>query len=591
MLRKFKIFSSLFVFLFLMASCGPVDEWISPHPDSIPQESYSLERFYSTRDPGQPDPIIPNELILFGPQNQLFALSNLFGSEEFEGFELIDPPEFTEAQEENVSDSFMLIYTGDKSEEEALAEIKTLTENDESAFPDLEVGKNYLVAAPWEVEGSPWEVEGSPWEVEGSGVGEVGDGFILEYPVSSGSEETVPHAIPWRQWAFQKGGPEPETEDAPPVDPWGIHLFEGNGTRTVEQTGEDIRVFIYDTSPFTESGEVTPGGFTTSIQVRNADTVLPDIEISNTDNYTYTVEHGLFVAGLVHFVAPNADIELVRVLNNQGVGELYTLTTELDKLLADNTDTDGNADLNNVVINLSLGFHPEVKNVDDSEFSDEEIVKAFRTQLEVISEAGAIIVAAAGNHSSEFLSVNSVKEIREKAPNYGDFFAFENGIDTMDSMYPARWATTISVSGFGTNLRGLSCFSNADDNSIMAPSGGGYQGEPQLVEGEEKPTVAICQSPRELCEGLGLDYNCQYSVVSTTTRGYGQWAGTSFGTPIVSGIVALVLEKCNQNEDLFSQTIRNFMLNQYKAEDQDPPNRLDVNRIMNERSCPSNPDD
>ena len=558
---------TIFVLLLILSSCGS-----EPDPDPT-----SLDAFYSTRDENQPDPVVPDELIVFGPSDQIDQLLTL--------------TEFTRvaaAPKASINQEYVLINIGNLTVEDALEQIQTVVI--EANLVDINSGKNYLMAAPWDVEGTPWDVEGTPWDVEGTfsdgnqpdvdGDSNESEGFVLKYPVSSGSTETVNHDLPWQHWAFQKGGPIESGI------PFGIHLFEGDGTRTVTETGEGIRVIIYDTSPFTETGMITPQGLTTAIEVRNAGTVLPDVDLANTDNYTHTVEHGLFVAGLVHFVAPDAEIELVKVLNNQGVGNLYTLTTELEQLLIDNTGTEGNVDLNNVVINLSLGFHPEAIGVAvDEEFSNDVIVNEFHEQLKAISEAGAVIVSAAGNHSSEFLPENSVQSILESAPNYSDAFTIEKQVATMNPMFPARWEESVSVSGYSRGQ--LACFSNADENSIMAPSGNGYQGNPQPAEDGGKPVVSVCQSPREVCENLGLDYNCQYSMVSITTRGFGQWVGTSFGTPIVSGITALVLEKCNQDELLSAENVRTFLFEQYTEADQGPPNRLDINRILNIKGCPS----
>src|SRR5262249_23700241 len=44
-------------------------------------------------------------------------------------------------------------------------------------------------------------------------------------------------------------------------------------------------------------------------------------------------DHGLFIAGIVHSLAPNAHIHLIRVLNDYGVGTIETLARGLDAVL------------------------------------------------------------------------------------------------------------------------------------------------------------------------------------------------------------------------------------------------------------------
>src|SRR6266542_2849482 len=67
------------------------------------------------------------------------------------------------------------------------------------------------------------------------------------------------------------------------------------------------------------------------------------------DNYLMS-DHGLFAAGIVRDVAPTADIRLIRVLNDYGVGDLLSLTrvmSQLPQLIG----TDG---ITRIVRNLSL---------------------------------------------------------------------------------------------------------------------------------------------------------------------------------------------------------------------------------------------
>ena len=69
------------------------------------------------------------------------------------------------------------------------------------------------------------------------------------------------------------------------------------------------------------------------------------------------VDHGLFISGLIHQAAPAANIVLVRVLNDYGVGDLRSILTAVDTV-ANHPDQLGIAARQRVVVNMSLGFGP-----------------------------------------------------------------------------------------------------------------------------------------------------------------------------------------------------------------------------------------
>src|SRR5207245_2956491 len=71
-------------------------------------------------------------------------------------------------------------------------------------------------------------------------------------------------------------------------------------------------------------------------------------------------DHGLFVAGIVHDLAPDANIECIRVLNDFGVGNVNTLLHALydiqKRMSESNPETHEVGGLHNkpIVINMSL---------------------------------------------------------------------------------------------------------------------------------------------------------------------------------------------------------------------------------------------
>jgi subtilase family protein len=73
------------------------------------------------------------------------------------------------------------------------------------------------------------------------------------------------------------------------------------------------------------------------------------------------VDHGLYISGLIHEAAPQAQIRLVRVLNDYGIGDLQSILIGVQTIA---TNPEMTAKLLNIdpqrhiVVNMSLGFGP-----------------------------------------------------------------------------------------------------------------------------------------------------------------------------------------------------------------------------------------
>ena len=112
--------------------------------------------------------------------------------------------------------------------------------------------------------------------------------------------------------------------------------------------------------------------------------------------------HGTHVAGLVALVAPEARIMPVRVLDSDGVGNIWVIAEAL--AYAVNPDGDLNTDDGVDVINLSLSTdhhtHLLAEIEDDVTCSDDDQNEDDEGCLAGQSQHGAVVVAAAGNSGS-----------------------------------------------------------------------------------------------------------------------------------------------------------------------------------------------
>jgi len=292
----------------------------------------------------------------------------------------------------------------------------------------------------------------------------------------------------WNQWALGEEG---------------VGLFTGTGQNKVQSvpyTGAGVRVGVFDTSPFASEGGWTIPWIAPALNLCVSH-LEPVVELSLDPDLSNSSDHGLFVSGLVHAVAPGSEIHLIRVLNEQGLGDLDTLVNALNLFIKKTLESNGT--LENTVINLSLSvnlFPPPPGSEQNNALGALEAV------LWVAHEHGALIVAAAGNDSKP-----------------------EGGIEP--TRFPASLPCVIGVAG--SNAQGnRSCFSNEGD--VAAP--GGDKGELCELESD------YCTENPDACL-VGL------AIPDSLTTGYVYWAGTSFSAPLVSGLHALMLGERKQGSE------------------------------------------
>lgn len=360
-----------------------------------------------------------------------------------------------------------------------------------SADPNLLLGHSVC--------GSPHSSEGSPF-----------GGAPKLLPV--GEEEAV--KLFWEQWAFQHVGA-------------GLFFKDELAGATIKHQGEGVIVGVFDTSPFTDTWDsVAYGEDEEIVKWETVKWVNPTMdvepltlkvsypEVVNTVTITApnmhddVRDHGLFVAGLVHAVAPASELHLIRVLNEHGCGDLFTLN-EAVRRFTDEMKREGRT-LEGVVINLSLGIRDPEAGGSDNE------IESLHKVLNTAAEEGAVIVAAAGNRPYNKAKVGTDPD---------------NKAEPRQAQIPAAYEFVIGVKA--SNADGISaCFSY--DGDVFAPGGEGDH------DRDCAPNVDGCPGD---CKSVVIG-----PVLSPPENGdywpthYACWSGTSFSTPLVSGLAAVVLQ-------------------------------------------------
>ncbi len=399
---------------------------------------------------------------------------------------------------------------------------------------------NYLTAGMLDAEacGNPNSTGGSPNSTGGSPNSTGGSSGGPGLPASA---ETYAN-----QWAFEHIALGPTLQAS----------YEA---ARVDYQGNRIRVGVFDTSPFVPAGTQadarTAGSATTATEpitwvtpiftltvnmlpypLQAASTLNSSSGISVVHVFTDVSDHGLFVAGMIHAVAPKTDIHLYPVLDKYGCGDLYTLVTQLHAFISQAEADQQNGSLQGAVINLSLGIlRPRASAVVTS-----TVVPTLTANLTANTPVGDLAEAYAS------LSTDPVKSLLftlYAADQMNMTIVAAAGNDSWRDEYrtmplapqlPAAYSFVIGVAGSNAN-RQRSCFSNWGD--VAAPAGDGAPGSVPVVSGTEIISVtSSCAASFETSLIGPVLFSGRFPL------GYAKWSGTSFATPLVSGLAALVLE-------------------------------------------------
>jgi len=360
--------------------------------------------------------------------------------------------------------------------------------------------------------GQPYSGGGSPYSGGGSPLGDLG---LDIDPTALGN-----------QWAFKSASVVQGGSSVPQNS-----IITDSQVESTSFSGSGATVGVFDTAPWTFDTQPWTGTPTITL----ADGSQFNIPVSDSINkYSGTAatstsvsttghvrDHGLFVAGLIKTVALNSEIFLYRVLGDDGCGDLFVLSAAMHEFISEMSILDKK--LNNVVINLSLGVHipdgiyyilKEDKNLPPE-------IAALDTAIFEAYRLGAIIVAASGNDSAP------------SSPN--------STLSAQKMQLPAFYGNVIGVAA-STNDGLRSCFSNMGDVAAPGGAGGEDSSDPNKPCVPRTGNALVTPHPC-VSSDMGM---CNYGVIGpslASPSGYGLWSGTSFSTPLVSGLAALAFEQ------------------------------------------------
>lgn len=314
-------------------------------------------------------------------------------------------------------------------------------------------------------------------------------------------------------------------------------------------TGDTVRVAVIDTGIETEHEDLVQ-----NITENASYNFIDDNNDPNPD--TVNGDHGTSVAGILAArggndvgmigVAPSAEIRAFKILNSEGSTSILVS----DQLAALGYDPDTNypnlvtADLD--IFNLSYGFpinyDPTPQPGGYDSYYD-PLIQGLESGVQTLrSGSGALYIKAVGN---EFESINSAINCSQANDNEVTCFNANFEADqTSPYLIPVAAYGTDETKAYFSNT-GSAIWISAPGISIVATDQSGCSvGYSQIENGSRTDPTLTADDP-----------DCNY---------ISYFGGTSAGTPIVSGAIALLLEA---NPDLTWRDVKHILASTAKQVD------------------------
>jgi hypothetical protein len=239
-------------------------------------------------------------------------------------------------------------------------------------------------------------------------------------------------------------------------------------------------------------------------------------------------DHGLFVAGLIHELAPNVPLRLLRVLDDSGTGDLWSLFRGLRLAL------DAVSPLEPLIVNLSLGLLPHPDALLRFWFGppltpglDLRWLRAHRAEalrrvarlhggLEQLAASlqrrNCLLVAAVGNDSARRAAVGQAR---------------------LGPRLPACYDAVLGVAAVRGDPSVASRSSNAGDPLELGSDVAALGGDVDRHDEPEEGVIGVYSGPR-----LPGDRTGQTVFPRLNRTGWARWSGTSFSSALISGLAA-----------------------------------------------------
>lgn len=281
---------------------------------------------------------------------------------------------------------------------------------------------------------------------------------------------------------------------------------------------------------------------------------------------TYAMpDHGLFAAGIIKDIAPNAHIHLIPAVDDAGMTDLISLTSMLS-LLQDHFLPTKPDDPTRLIVNLSLYFSfPSLDEfvaewiLDNPEHLDMDAIKqlfnlldrSLKDVFDLFDPRRVLVVASAGN-------LNRPDTAKRPDPEFPAQYENVFGVAAIDrANQAAAYTNRADVAGSPSNgiatVGGNTTFQGVAQTPVVLKNDAilGIFTAPDLPLHPSDPTPSVIDphtNPKPRAIGKG-----------TNQTGWGYWAGTSFAAPIITAIAAIEWNRdTNANAATIMQRVQGF---------------------------------
>lgn len=346
---------------------------------------------------------------------------------------------------------------------------------------------------------------------------------------------------------------------------WHFHLPMLSPGELHLMTGEGVTVFVLDSLPEREviSRAVTRAGddnlllfdvgrnVTFNYDIWNewiaggGDPMIPRLAVGKDvydRHFAFRMpDHGLFIAGIAHDIAPHARVECIRILSDYCIGDsdlfLKALFYIQNRMLPG-----GDLYQRPVVLNLS-NVMPTLKEaqsagLDPSAAVTDAVLASIYNSILGLTQDGAMLVASAGNEADLRKNPLGVRPPALHPAAFGNPPVSSSGdIHTIPGVIP------VGAVNRDSNTTSYSCYPGPNG---IATYGGEVPGVEPANPPSNDPVVTVCDAVRGIYSAAHYPPESEdppaQQYKAPNHRGWAYWIGTSFATPIISAVAARVLE-------------------------------------------------
>ncbi len=276
---------------------------------------------------------------------------------------------------------------------------------------------------------------------------------------------------------------------------------------------------------------------------QSGDTSPPEVTLRMDD-------HGLFITGIIHDIAPNAEINLIRVLNGYGVTNHHAMIHALTRLpyLLDN-------DKQRLIVNLSMGLAipPGVEMIrlwmhetyemlggnGNRDLTPETALAALQGDDRATLKGILDDLHAALKDIIDWLTTHPQVLVVAAAGNDNRFFG-QRALRP-EPRWPARYDGVLSVAAVGLSGQPAEYSNRGDvimrDGPTVRNGVATFGGDADRVNDGDLGVIDPGASPVDAVLGIYASEELTLGTGENET-GWAYWSGTSFATPVIAALAA-----------------------------------------------------